>query len=219
MYKFQFKLMVFAFVIIAVCVVSANSAAAQDSSIGSGGRAAMAAASADNLDLQLYALVASNTPGEAGTVPSALNSVAREIRSTFQIREVRVAAILQYRVENNDRLEASGMANSILTAPSAFPPYTTINYGFSIASIKLNGDTARPLVQLTGFRFSLQMPFQTGTTKVGDTNQPLFDYRGVGIAIGVTLPLGEPSIIGSFTIGKVDEMVVLVMVAKPVKER
>lgn len=216
MVNFHLKLFVVVLAMVTICTAGATSTAAQDSAIGAGGRSATAAANSDNLDLQLYALVASNTPGEAGTVPPSLNSVAREIRSTFQISQVRVAAILQYRVENNGRLEASGMANSVLTTPSS---YTFVNYGYSIAGIKLSNDQARPQVQLNGVRFSLRLPVQTGSAKSGDTTQPLIDYQSMGITTGVTLALGEPAIIGSFTVGKVDEVVVLVMVAKPVKER
>jgi hypothetical protein len=211
MIKFPCKYFLLSAVFISAVTIVGTSAYAQDG-VASG--AAQAAKSDNlNLDFQVQLLVASNTGSDTVALPTGLGNVGRDIRNNLHVSQVRLGATMEHRVEVNGKLEVAGVATSFLASPTSNPQYTPTFYNFSVPSIKLAGTgTTDEMLQLSPFRFSLNVPVQTGAPKAD--GQPSVNYQNVGVTTYATIRIGEPTIIGTLNIGRPDETLVLVVTAR-----
>jgi hypothetical protein len=218
MIKFPCKCVWLCAVFLGVTAIFGSNAMAQDGGAASAARSAGAKPENLNLDLQLQLLVASDTGSDPGTLPASLSALAREIRNNLHVTQVRLGATMEHRVEVNGRLEVAGVATAFLASPTSNTQFTPTFYSYSLGAVKLgDAGTAEETVQLIQFRFSLQVPVQTGQSKA--EGQPSINYQNVGVTTNATIRIGEPTLIGTLNIGRPDETLVLVLTARRVGVR
>jgi hypothetical protein len=199
---------VLSFGLILFCLVGVTYA--QEGTLSSGAKSATAAAPNTSLVLQYYLLVGSNGGGESPALPSGLGAVAREIRANLLVNQVRVGATFQHRADGGGRLEIKGVAASVFTSAAPNSQGAPTFYESNTSQLKIVGDGAQSVLQLDSFRFGLRIPIQT----VGAGGVPNVNYESVGIAGGVSIPLGEPTVVGSLSVGRPDETLILVLLVK-----
>lgn len=218
MIKFPCKYLVLGVMLLGAVAMFGTVARAQDGAVSGGARTVAGTPANLNLDLQVQLLVASNTGSEPGALPNGLGGVAREIRSNLNVGQVRLGATLSHRIEVNTRLEVSGVATAFLASPTSNAQYTPTFYNYGVQSIKLvDAGTTNEMLQLNPFRFSLNVPVQTGAPKAD--GQPSINYQNVGVTTHATIRIGEPTIIGTLNTGRPDETLVLVVTARRVGGR
>jgi hypothetical protein len=171
-----------------------------------------------NLDVELYLLAASDTPGEAGKLPAPLEPVIRRLRATLPFGSYRLAATMLNRTKNGGRLSVAGVGAATISKINAPAPLFS---DYSINLIKLKTDAAgQAIVELSGFRFGARVPIQTGTTAgAGGTSASTIQYENTGITTEFSMREGEPVVVGTLNVGQAGEAFILVVSAKRTGQR
>src|SRR4051794_12320897 len=68
-----------------------------------------------NLDVELYLLAASDTPGETGKLPAQLEPIVRRLRATLPFGSYRLAATMLNRTKNGGRLSVAGVGAATIS--------------------------------------------------------------------------------------------------------
>lgn len=168
-----------------------------------------------NYDIQIYLMVGSNGPSEKAGLPSALDGVARQLRSSLPFNNYRIAATFLNRVSNGGNLQVNGVAGSLFTA-SPTPSFPTF-YEFDLNDIKGDANAAgQQLIQVQRFKFTMRVPLATSATPTqGGGSAPNINYEPTGISTGVSILEGVPTLVGTMTTGRSDESYILVVTIRP----
>ena len=170
-----------------------------------------------NLDTQLYLLIATNQEVDDGRVPTALEPIVKQLRSSLPFKNYRLAATLINRVKNDGRLNLQWVGGPLLASSAAASGSTPSFNEFKINTVRLTTDAnGRDLVRMDGFRFGARIPIQTGTTIAanGPTVAPVFNYENTGLNTDISMREGEPVIVGTLNLGPSGDAIILVMTAR-----
>lgn len=169
-----------------------------------------------NLDTQLFLIVGTNQEVVEAKIPATLEPVIKQLRLTLPFKNYRLAATLINRVKNEGRLNlswiggplASNLANSPVTTPSFSQ--------FNVRQVKLVYDAkGTPTVQMAGFNFGARIPIQvSGAIAASGAVAPNFSYENTGLATDISMPEGEPVVVGTLNVGPSGDAIILVVSAK-----
>ena len=169
-----------------------------------------------NLDTQLYLIVGTNQEVPETKIPSALDSVVKQMRATLPFKNYRLAATLINRVKNEGRLDLSWiggpLASNLGNAPVTTPSFSQ----FKVGLVKLvRNSEGQQMVQMTRFNFGARIPIQTsGAIAANGAVAPTFNYEPTGLATDISMREGEPVIVGTLNVGPSGDAIVLVVSAK-----
>jgi hypothetical protein len=179
---------------------------------------AQTAESADevNLDTQLYLIVATNQEVPDPKMPTTLEPVVKQMRSTLPFKNYRLAATLLNRVKNDGRLDLSWIGGPLASPTGAATNVTPSFSQFKVRSVKLvRTSDGQQMVQMAGFNFGVRIPIQgTGGIAANGTVVPTFNYESTGLATDISIREGEPVIVGTLNIGPSGDAIILVVSAK-----
>ena len=169
-----------------------------------------------NLDTQLYLLIATNQEVDDGRVPTALEPIVKQLRSSLPFKNYRLAATLINRVKNDGRLNLQWGGGPLLASSAAASGSTPSFTDFKINTVRLTTDAnGRDLVRMDGFRFGARIPIQTGTTVASNgPTAPIFNYENTGLNTDISMREGEPVIVGTLNLGPSGDAIILVMTAR-----
>lgn len=167
-----------------------------------------------NLDTQLYLIVGTNQAVPDDKLPSNLDGVVRQLRSTLPFKNYRLAATLINRVKNEGRLDLSWIGGPLASSASPTSPATPSFSQFKVRGVKLVKNTAgEPIVQMSGFSFGARVPIQVHN--LASTNPaPVTNYENTGLATDISIREGEPVIVGTLNVGPSGDAIILVVSAK-----
>jgi hypothetical protein len=168
-----------------------------------------------NHEVQLFLLSASNGAGQPNNVPKTLEGVVRQLNASLPFADYRLAATFINRVKDGGALEVRGVSGAPFTAPSP-NTLTPTFYNFRLGGVKLGEDASGlKFVQIPNFNFGLKYPVQTATTR-DDKGQsfPVIQYEDTGITTQMSVREGEPTVVGTITTGRPEEIFVLVVTIK-----
>ncbi|HEY0004848.1 MAG TPA: hypothetical protein VGB17_08550 [Pyrinomonadaceae bacterium] len=205
------------FFLLALWTIQPNKALAQQPNAFLFNAGQTAASDSLNHDIQLYLLVGSSEGGERGAVPSALDGVVKQLRSTMPFSNYRLAATFFNRVKNGGSLNVKGVAGSLF--PSNAGPNTPTFYEFNLSDIKM--DAGQQVVQIEKFRFGLRVPIVTYNGQSNDNKggSPILSYEPIGINTELGISANTPTIIGTMTTGRADESFILIILDRPTSPR
>lgn len=192
-------------VLIAFAAFAAN---AQDENQGNVSRSGKV-----NYEMRLQILI-STTANSAEKLPAELQAVERRLREDFKSNNYQLTLTLLNRVANNGSIESKGVnafipnqASSIAaTNLPAFYEFTA--NGFNSNSNKVDE------VLLETLRFGLRVPLIVQSLQ-GEKSAPVTSYEQIGItARQLSVRLNEPTIIGTLTTSRPNELIVLVLTVK-----
>jgi hypothetical protein len=175
-----------------------------------------------NLDVELYLLAASDastSSAASGKLPSALEPVIAQLRSTLPFEHYRLAATMFNRMKNGGRVVVKGVGATPFSKIDAAAPLFSDYY---INSVTLKNDaTGQAIVELLGFRFGARVPIQSSAIVPGGSGatMPTIQYEPTGIETAFSMREGEPVIVGTLNVGQPGEAFILVASAKRTRQR
>jgi hypothetical protein len=158
-------------------------------------------------EVLLQILISSETAASE-KLPAALADVEKKLRSEFGQRSYRLASTLLNRVSERGTLEVKGVGTFFESANSQ-PNFVEF---LAVGLKPIEEDT----IQIDNFRFGIRLPVATQIiSQDGKTNQ-VFNYENTGItARPLSVAANQPTIIGTMTTSRLNELIVLVLTVKP----
>ncbi len=205
-------------IVVSLCLfITTGKAAAQQSQPQ---QSAQPRASAANMNVQIYLLVASSQQSQDERLPQSLDEVMRELRSSLPFRSYRVMTTLVNRVQDNGKLDVRWISNTLSpTANDQTFAHTPSFTEFHVDNITLSNDAqGRRNVRLAGLGLSTHVPILTGTLPSQNGPSPVIQYESVGLSTNVTLRENEPSVVGSLNIGTAGDAIILIVSVKQPQE-
>ena len=167
-----------------------------------------------NLDTQLYLLVATNQDVADAKLPTALESLVKQLRVSLPFKNYRLAATLINRVKNNGRLNLKWIGGplGVSAEPSINPSFNE----FKVVAVKLVTDAAgHSVVRIEGFNFGARIPIQTGPLASNSpATAPIFNYESTGLSTDISMREGEPVVVGTLHVGPSGDAIILVISAR-----
>ena len=206
--------------VIALAVVSAPAMAQEPAEATPSTPVASQAPSRDvdaNLDTQLYLLVGTNQAVDDARMPAALEPVMKQLRTSFPFKNYRLVATLINRVKHDGNLSLNWIGGPLMASPSPATAGITPTFNtFRINNVKLVNDSAgRPMVRMVGFGFGARIPIQTATLVAANAPAgPVINYENTGLNTDISMPEGEPVIVGTLNVGPSGDAIILVMSAR-----
>ena len=199
------------FVIAIVLAVLCLSASAQAQSAN-----APQAKDETNLETQLYLIVGTNQETTDSKLPSALDSVVKQLHTALPFKNYRLASTLINRVKNDGRLDLNWIGGPLATSNvSATAPAPSFSY-FKVRQVSLTRDgEGQSLVQMLGFNFGTRIPIATGAVASADKGGfPSINYEGTGLATDISMREGDPVVVGTLNVGPSGDAIILVVSAR-----
>src|SRR4030095_2924775 len=169
-----------------------------------------------NLDTQLYLIVATNSEVDDSRLPTALDSVIKQLRASLPFKNYRLAATLVNRVKNEGRLDLRWIGGPF-AAPSGSASAVTPSFSeFKVGLVKLvRNAEGNPVVQMQRFSFGARIPIITGTNVAqSGTGFPVINYENTGLNTDISLREGDPVVVGTLNAGPSGDAIVLVVSAR-----
>ena len=169
-----------------------------------------------NLETHLYILVGTNDDVPGTKIPDALEPTLKQLRTTLPFRNYRLASTLINRVRNEGALDLTWiggpLASKLLSAPEATPSRSQ----FKVRQVKLARNAeGQPIVQMTGFRYSAQVPVPTGAAVAASGSvAPTFSYEGTGLSTDISMRESEPVVVGTLNVGPSGDAIILIVSAR-----
>lgn len=167
------------------------------------------------LEVQLHLLVGTKSPvGDEEKLPASLDSVVKQLRSTFTFKNYRLAATLLNRVKNGGRLSLSWTGGPLLASSAATLATPGFNE-FRVSNVRLIQDeSGRDAVQMLEFNFGARIPVQIPSVASNGGSVPMIQYEKTGISTDITVREGEPTIVGTLNVGPSGDALIIVVTAK-----
>jgi len=168
-----------------------------------------------NLETQLYIIVGTNEDVADARMPSALDSVVKELHTSLPFKNYRLTATLINRVKTEGRLDLRWIGGPLLEKAAA----TANNPSFSdffVRQVKLVQDSnGRNIIRMEGFKFGSRIPIQTyAAVAANGTVTPSISYENTGLNTDISMREGEPVIVGTLNVGPSGDAIILVVSAR-----
>jgi hypothetical protein len=166
-----------------------------------------------NLETQLYMILGTNQEVADSKIPTALESVVKQLRATLPFKNYRLAATLVNRVKNEGKLELGWIGAPLTSEIAAAQP--TTRSSFRMRQIRLaRNSQGQSMVQVAGFNFSASIPIQSVAVAANNPPPPIFNYEGASLSTDISMREGEPVIVGTLNVGPSGDAIILVLSAK-----
>jgi hypothetical protein len=211
---------VVSFILFACCFIISDERVALAQEQGAATTAAGAMREEVNYDVQLDLIVASNNQAEKGGVPSSLEGIVKQLRASLPFTNYRLTTTFINRVKDGGSLDATGVGGSLLA--TTIGPSTPTFYNFNLHQVKMERDArGQPFIRIPKFRFNLRMPIITGTSGAGgsSTTYPVFNYEAVGISTEISIREAVPTLVGTLTTSRPEELMILLISMKQSSQR
>jgi hypothetical protein len=167
------------------------------------------------LEVQLHLLIATKSVTvDEEKLPSSLDAVVKQLRSTFTFKSYRLVTTLLNRVSNHGKLNLRWVGSPLLAQSAATLATPGINE-FNVQEVALTQDEqGRDIVQMSNFRFGARIPIQVSSVASTGSSVPVVQYEQTGITTDISLREGEPTIVGTLNVGPSGESLIIVVSAK-----
>lgn len=180
-----------------------------------------------DLEMQLHLVIGSSKPGAGAKLPPSLEAAVRKVRESLQHTNFRLGGAFLHRVKNRRTLEVKGEAGALplmLISTANLNRYTPIYYQFGIGPVELKLDDGGELVSIQNFRFGMRVPVVTSLPMVAAaggaaSTPPGVVYEDIGITTGLTVPEGQPVVVGTLYTGQEGDVIIVVLTANRVNRR
>ena len=160
-------------------------------------------------EVVLQILIASNT-GKSAT-PPALSNVLKKLKTNFPFSEYRL--VQTYVERTSFAVEHKGMLSELSqTQSSATPAFSE----WKLFGLKSMPDAkGRNSIQFQNFVFGARIPVVVSNNK----GESVVNYEGIGLNITkFSLSENVPTVVGSLSTSKLDELMFLILTVKPAED-
>lgn len=173
-----------------------------------------------NIELIVHMILAAPKGSSGNALPGDLDAVAKQLRSfgynDFQLMDT---AILR----NREGLGGDATGNAGKPEPG-LPAGASSIYRIAYKDTALTMDAGKPsMVRIDGFRFSIRIPFVTGSFQpgmggegVGPMVSTQFQYNDIGFSTNLDIREGQKVVVGKNKIDSSDKALILVVSARAV---
>lgn len=159
-----------------------------------------ARASEPSFDIVLQTVVASNDAGGRSDLAPSLSGIVRKLKTDFPFSNYRLSSASIQRVSNRSGVSSK---NITFTPEKNFAVYSTLNFD----SLEvLTDENGQEMFQVRRFNFSQQLPI---TNSIGAIN-----YETINLSGNFSLVRNVPTVIGSLSTLKPDELMFLILTIK-----
>jgi hypothetical protein len=144
-------------------------------------------------------------------LPSDLEPVIKQLRSTFAFQGYRLADTIQVRGRDGDSFDASSVAN--FTGMVANAPTTTSQLRAQRVTIGSTDKT--PVIRIDNLRLGVRVPQCTNRISGGDCAGGAWQFMDNGINTSVDVKEGQKVVIGKTAVGA-DSAIIIIVTAKVV---
>ncbi len=188
--KFNFLIAAF----FAVCLFSLNNAFAQTPS--------PKRLSEPSFDVVLQTVVASNNSADKSAVAQSLAGIIKKLKSDFAFSDYRLTSTFMQRVSNNGNIELKSVSYEE-NQNKSFPVFSE----WVLSGLQsLTDESGLETIQIQSFRFGQRVPVVAN----GGVN-----YEQTGLSNRFGLSKNTPTVVGSLTTSKPDELMFLILTVKP----
>lgn len=169
-----------------------------------------------NYEVRLHLLNASNDAVEGNSLPSELQPIIAQLRSSLPFRNYAGVATFINRVRDGGSFEVKGVSNSLLTNQAFSNPSVPQFFDFSLGRVRAEADAqGRDVIQIGSFRFGARVPIQTATIGTdGKGGFPVINYEPVGLTTTISMREGSSIVVGTLPTIRADQMMVLIAQVK-----
>lgn len=153
-------------------------------------------------DIILQTVVGSND-GVKSEMPPKLSSVVKKIKADFPFANYHLTATAIQRTVNRGGVEFNSVS---YTSEKNLPVFSTWNIDGILFSTDEKGQET---VSVQNFRFNQRVPITDWN------NRLLINYEQIGLKTKFSLTKNSPTIVGSLTTSKPDELMFLILTVKP----
>ena len=155
-----------------------------------------------SFDVVLQTVVASKDTGSKSDIPSSLSNVVRRLKADFPFSAYRLSATYIQRVSNRGNFESKSV--SYASEPNK---NLAVFSEWSIAGVEsLLDERGQDSIQIQSFRFGQRVPIVASNSTIV--------YEPVGLSTRFSLAKNTPTIIGSVTTSKPDELMFVILTVK-----
>jgi hypothetical protein len=213
------KQLVLGVILLAVCIVTGSASVyaqeGQEEQTTPPQRQTQPPPDETNFETQLYLLVGTNQDVGDARIPTSLEGVMKQLRSTLPFKNYRLATTLLNRVKNEGRLDVNSISGPFVPVTTSNNIPQTTPSQFKIRQIKLVSENGQPLVQMSGFYFNSRLAIPVGSpVAAANPAPPAFNYESAVLSTDISVREGQPVVVGTLNTGPSGDAIILVISAK-----
>lgn len=160
-------------------------------------------------EIVLHTLIASNNADKSAAVPQTLSNVVKKLKTNYPLSDYRLTSTFLERISDKASFEFKSVAvGSVQNQENVVPVFS--DWSINVVQ-SLPNEKGRNLIQFQGFRYGQRVPVRTSSGVV--------NYEQIGLTLQkLSLPENIPTVVGSLSTSKPDEMLFLVLTVKTVEE-
>ena len=161
-----------------------------------------------DIELRVYVLLATSTPGGGGDYPAELNDVIGQLRNTLKYKGYSLlSSSIQRAKDGPTGVNNRGVAEAAKLTGATQPNANPLFYSYELKPISMDAAASGvPMVHVGMFNFEMRIPISVGTE---------IRYDPIGFQTPVDLREGEKVVVGTTTME--DKGLVVVLSAKILK--
>ena len=164
-------------------------------------------------EIVLHLLKTSSADDKKTELPAALVPVLRKLKADYGQAAYNLALTLLNRVSEKGNLEIKGI--SPLVYEQQAEEKSLSFYDLKLYGLKQPQNQPNEL-QIDSLHFGIRVPYPTLRFVQEGKNIPQINYENLGITVRpLSLTFDEPTVIGTMTTARPNEMLILVMTLKP----
>ncbi len=168
----------------------------------------IAKSSEPSFDIILQTVVASNDAGVKSEVTPSLSGIVKKLKTDFPFSNYRLTSTAFQRISNRGGGDSRSVSYITEKNLAVFSEWTINNLESSI------DDKGQETLQIQNFKFGQRIPI----IGANDTGNNIFVYEQIGLTAKFSLPKNTPTIVGSLTTTKPDELMFLILTVKSAEE-
>ncbi|MEP7039554.1 MAG: hypothetical protein ABI891_14570 [Acidobacteriota bacterium] len=169
-------------------------------------------------EVVLHILNASNNSAGKSSVPQSLSNVVKKLKTIYSYSNYSLDSTYLERIANSGVLDFKGVSKK---SDQNQENYASVFTDWTFNSLRrLPNEQGKNSIQFESFRFGQRVPIITSvsTDTNGKTNN-IINYEQIGLTMkSLSLPENVPTIIGSLSTSKPDELIFLVLTVKPTEQ-
>ncbi len=165
-------------------------------------------------EVVLQTLIASNADSGKADVPQTLAAAVRKLKTNYPYSNYRLSSTFLQRVADTGNVELKSVSSEMnINQEKNFPVFSD----WTLTDLRFLPDAnGQKSFQFQAFRFGQKIPIVTGWVKDDSgKGNPIVNYENVGLTIQrFSLAENVPTVIGSLSTTKPDELMFLVLTVK-----
>ena len=164
-------------------------------------------------NVSLNLVIGSNDGATRTELPAELAAVAKQINSSFQFSNYRIANTLIGRISNGGTFQYQSVANMSDKEPLPVSP-TFLDW--SLVNLRnMPNATGQVAFQAQSFRFGARVPVVTGSHEENGKTTPNINYESIGLSLQkIGLSENVPTVVGTLTLPGTSGTIFLIMTVR-----